>query len=59
MNCRKRMTSAGSGSKQVNKDPSKKGNPVSKLGDKHGMEYKPVKRDPNWDGADKKVTWPS
>jgi hypothetical protein len=36
MNCRKR--GKPSGSKQVHKNPSKEGNPVSKYGDKTLME---------------------
>jgi hypothetical protein len=49
MNCRKRGKPGSS--KQVSKDVSKSGNEVSKLGDTHGMEYKPVKRQPGWQGS--------
>jgi hypothetical protein len=49
MNCRRRGKPGSS--RQVQKDVSKSGNPVSKLGDTHGMEYKPVKRQPGWQGS--------
>lgn len=55
MNCRKR--GAPGKDVQVNKNPSKEGNPVAKLGDTHGMEFKPVKRDPEWEGNSFKATW--
>lgn len=53
MNCRRR--GAPGASKQVEKDPSKEGNAVFKGGDKHGMEYKPVKRKPFWEGEGKLI----
>jgi hypothetical protein len=42
---------------QTRKNPSKKGNPVSKYGDTANMEYKPVKKTPGWDGKGEKATW--
>jgi hypothetical protein len=42
---------------KAQKGPSKAGNGVSKKGDKHGMEYRPVKKDPEWDGASKVAKW--
>jgi hypothetical protein len=52
MNCRRRPKPVGS--KQVDKDPSKEGNPVFKGGDTHGMEYKQVKGEPVKGG---KIDW--
>jgi hypothetical protein len=45
------------GASAAKKGPSKAGNGVAKKGDKHGMEYRPVKKDPEWDGASKVAKW--
>ena len=42
---------------QVNKNPSKKGNPVSKFADTDNMEYKPVPKNPSWQGKGEKKDW--
>ena len=48
MNCRRR----GPGSAGPKPDePSKEGNAVKDLGDKHGMEYKPKRREPGSDSG--------
>jgi len=52
-----RGKSAGGKSAQTNKNPSKKGNSVSKYEDKNGMEYRPVPKNPSWDGAGEKKDW--
>jgi hypothetical protein len=56
MNCRRRGKPS-TGSKQVHKDESREGNGVAKKGDTHGMEYKPVKKDPEWDGKATTAEW--
>lgn len=55
MNCRKRMSAAGSSSKQIHKDQSREGNAVKEGDGKTGMEFKPVIRQPGWDGKGKVV----
>lgn len=55
MNCRKRMSAAGSSSKQVHKPKPREGNAVTEGDGKTGMEYKPVIRSPGWDGKGKVV----
>lgn len=51
MNCRRRMSAPRTTA--TPKGPSQKGNPVTKKGDKDGMERGPlhtVKLTPEWDG---------
>ena len=55
---KQRCTSESAGkSKQVNKNPSKKGNDVSSYGDTANMEYKPVPKNPSWQGKGEKKDW--
>ena len=56
MHCRKRMNKPSAKDSQVH-EPSKAGNGVSKKGDKHAMEYRPVKKDPEWDGKQTVAKW--
>ena len=48
---------AGSPNAHKRKEPSRPGNGVDKKGDTHGMEYKPVKQNPEHTGKQIVADW--
>jgi hypothetical protein len=56
MNCRRRM-GAGSPNASKMKDPSKEAGDKATYDDKHGMEYRPVRQNPEHTGPGKQIDW--